>query len=71
MVQSCFSTAPFRLVFQTIRGGMNKPAQGCPRAGFYPTILPMKLRTPHYERRSLYLPPSGLLLMEVRVRMTV
>lgn len=46
---------------------MNKPAQGFPRAGFYPTILPMKLRTPHNGRRSLYLPPPGLLLMQVRV----
>lgn len=46
---------------------MNKPAQGFPRAGFYPTILPMKLRTPHYGWRSLYLPPPGLLLMQVRV----
>jgi len=27
----------------------------------------MKLRTPHNGRRSLYLPPSGLLLMQVRV----
>lgn len=27
----------------------------------------MKLRTPHNERRSLYLPPPGLLLMQVRV----
>ena len=46
---------------------MNKPAQGFPRAGFYPTILPMKLRTPHNGWRSLYLPPPGLLLMQVRV----